>query len=182
MIKEKYSKNEITLIDLGLPSGTLWADRNVGADKPEGYGDYFRFGETVPFTENSTTYNLENIKKGIAGTDKDAATTILGVQYRMPTFEQIEELVKFCSWKWTQINGVNGTMLIGPNGNSIFFPASGLRDYCYGSLHGVGSYVCNWSGSLESGINCYLLYFHSSYCGLDDNFCALGCPVRAVNG
>ena len=89
--------NDIQLVDLGLPSGTLWADRNVGAETPEGYGDYFRFGETTPFTENSPSYKYENIKKNIAGTDKDAATTILGAQFRMPTIVQIKELLDYCS-------------------------------------------------------------------------------------
>ena len=60
-------------IDLGLPSGTLWADRNLGAEKPEDYGDYFRFGETIPFTEDSPDYITKPFGKDISSTIYDAA-------------------------------------------------------------------------------------------------------------
>ena len=174
--------NDIQLIDLGLPSGTLWADRNVGADTPEEYGDYFRFDETTPFTENSPTYKYETIKRGIAGTDKDAATTILGAHFRMPTIVQIKELLDYCSRQWTQVNGVKGTMATGPNGNSIFLPAAGYRNYSNGSLDNVGSYGNYWSASpyrSEYGRTFYL--GPTIWYWLYDNR-AYGLPVRPVNG
>ena len=178
----KIATNNIQLIDLGLPSGTLWADRNVGADKPEEYGDYFRFGETVPFTEKSPEYVYNDINESIAGTDKDAATTILGANFRMPTFEQIKELLRFCSRQWTQFNGVTGTMVTGPNGNSIFFPASGLRSYSDGSLYAVGSFGYYWSASPYSSNYGHNLYFHSGNWYWYDGNRALGFAVRPVNG
>ena len=170
------------LIDLGLPSGTLWADRNVGADKPDGHGDYFRFGETVPLTENSPKYVYNDINESIAGTDKDAATTILGVQFRMPTFEQMDELVNCCSRQWTQVNGVNGTMLTGPNGNSIFLPAAGYRYYSSGSLSSVGSLGYYWSASPNGSYDGRGLGFYSGYWGWGNYGRAYGFPVRPVNG
>ena len=178
----KIAKNNIQLIDLGLPSGTLWADRNIGASSPEGYGDYFRFGETTPFTENSPEYVYNDINESIAGTDKDAATTILGAKFRMPTFKQIMELIELCSRQWTQVNGVNGTIVTGPNGNSIFLPASGLRNYDIGSLGGVGSYGYYWSASPSGSGNGLNLYFGSSYWNWYDYDRAYGFPVRPVNG
>ena len=186
-VKEITDKIQITqkiqLIDLGLPSGTLWADRNVGADKPEEYGDYFRFGETTPFTEKSPEYVYNDINESIAGTDKDAATTILGAQFHMPTFKQIKELLDYCSREWTQVNGVNGTIVTGPNGNSIFLPASGLRFYDDGSLFNVGSYGYFWSASPSSSNNSgHGLYFNSSYWDWSYNGHAYGFPVRPVNG
>ena len=178
----KIAKNNIKLIDLGLPSGTLWADRNVGADAPDGYGDYFRFGETTPFTENSPSYKYENINENIAGTDKDAATTNLGVQFRMPTFEQMDELVNCCSRQWTQVNGVNGTMLTGPNGNSIFLPAAGYRYGYSGFLYYVGSDGFYWSASLNgSNFGCDLC-LHLNDCYWNGGNRACGFPVRPING
>lgn len=170
------------LIDLGLPSGTLWADRNIGADKPEEYGDYFRFGETTPFTENSPSYKYEDINEDIAGTDKDAATTILGAQFRMPTFEQIKELLDFCYWQWTQVNGVNGIKVTGLNDNSIFFPASGLRNSGDGSISYVGSDGYYWSASPYSSNYGQYLYFTSRGWDWYGYYRVCGFPVRPVNG
>ena len=174
------TENGHSFVDLGLPSGTLWADRNIGAESPEDYGDYFRFGETIPFTENSQPYVYDDIKADIAGTDRDAATVILGEQFRMPTIIQIRELVKECSRQWTEVGGVNGVMVTGPNGNSIFLPASGLRSSGNGSLSYVGSYGYYWSASPGS-------YGSGRSLGLDSSLWSWyydnrsdGFPVRAV--
>ena len=178
----KIATNNIQLIDLGLPSGTLWADRNVGASSPEGYGDYFRFGETTPFTENSPEYVYNNINESIAGTDKDVATTILGKKFRMPTFEQIKELIELCLRQWTQVNGVNGIKVTGPNSNSIFLPAAGCRYYSGGSLNIVGSYGYYWSASPCSSYIGHNLSFYSDYWGWSYSNRAFGFSVRPVNG
>ena len=167
-------------IDLGLPSGTLWADRNIGADAPEEAGDYFRFGETVPFTETSPEYVYKDIEGSIAGTKRDAATVILGENCKMPTFDQIKELIDECEWEWTNQNGVNGRKITGPNGNSIFLPASGLRISSDGSLDIVGSIGYYWSASSSSSDNGRILYFTSSYWSWNVNYRAFGFPVRPV--
>ena len=174
------SPSGVQLIDLGLPSGTLWADRNLGADAPEKAGDYYRFGETVPFTENSPEYVYDKIEGDIAGTDRDAATVNLGKNYRMPTFDQIKELLDECKWTWTKQNGVKGMKVTGPNGNSIFFPASGYRNYSNGSLNDVGSYGYYCSASANNSNNGHNLYFNTSYWYWSSNTRASGFPVRAV--
>ena len=174
------SPSGVQLIDLGLPSGTLWADRNLGADAPEKAGDYYRFGETVPFTENSPEYVYDKIEGDIAGTDRDAATVNLGKNYRMPTFDQIKELLDECKWTWTKQNGVKGMKVTGPNGNSIFFPASGYRNISNGSLNNVGSYGYYWSASAYYSSYGHNLIFYSSYWYWYYNYRAGGFPVRAV--
>lgn len=176
------TRNDIQFIDLGLPSGTLWADRNVGADSPEGYGDYFRFGETTSFTEKSPSYKYEDINYNIAGTDKDAATTLLGAKFRIPTFEQIKELVVFCSRQWTQVNGVNGIVVTGPNGNFIFLPAAGYRLISNGSLYNVGSYGYYWSALTYDTNNGHMLGFGSGGWCWSFYDRAYGYLVRPVNG
>ena len=174
------SPSGVQLIDLGLPSGTLWADRNLGADAPEKAGDYYRFGETVPFTENSPEYVYDKIEGDIAGTDRDAATVNLGKNYRMPTFDQIKELLDECKWTWTKQNGVKGMKVTGPNGNSIFFPASGYRNYGNGSLGSVGSYGFYWSASAGNSNYGRRLHFGSSSWSWGNYSRANGFPVRAV--
>lgn len=177
---ESNTTSNVQLIDLGLPSGTLWADRNIGADAPEKAGDYFRFGETVAFTEDSPKYVYDDINESIAGTDRDAATANLGKNYRMPTFEQIKELLDECKWKWTKQNGVKGMKVTGPNGNSIFFPASGFRNFSSGTLYHVGSNGYCWSASPDSSSNGRYLYFSSGYWYWYNFVRANGFPVRAV--
>lgn len=123
-------------VDLGLPSGTLWATCNVGATSPEDYGDYFAWGETEP----KEVYNWENYKWGTSSnltkyntTDgktilepaDDVVQVHLGGNWRIPTDAEWTELREQCTWTWASKNGVNGYTVIGPNGNSIFIPAAG---------------------------------------------------------
>ena len=157
-------------VDLGLPSGLLWATCNVGANSPEEYGDYFAWGETSPksvynwdtyaygyydnngflhLTKYNTSYSyygpVDNLT--ILQPGDDAATANYGG--RMPTKEEWQELRDNCTSVWTTQSGVNGRRFTGPNGNSLFLPAAGYR---YGSsLSGAGSCGFYWSSSLNTG-------------------------------
>ena len=171
-------------VDLGLPSGLKWATCNIGATSPEGYGDYFAWGETSPKSnyawstykycngsETSLTKYCYNSSKGYNGfTDNkttlelsdDAARANWGGTWRMPTKAEQAELKNNCTWTWTTQNGVDGYKVTSKtNGNSIFLPAAGFRDGT--SVYNVGSYGYYWSSSLyESNPSlAYLLYFYS---------------------
>ena len=159
----KMMHNGHEYVDLGLPSGTLWATCNVGATKPEEYGDYFAWGETQP----KETYNWSTYKwcRGSSDTQTkyctdsyygtvdnkttldlsdDAARANWGGSWRMPTTEEQQELINNCTWTWTTQNGVNGYKVTSKsNGNSIFLPAAGCRDDS--SLNDAGSYGDYWS-------------------------------------
>lgn len=174
-------------VDLGLPSGTLWADRNVGADSPEDYGDYFAWGETEPKeTYNRSTYkwcngNYDTMAKyctdsncgtidnrTVLDLEDDAAYVNMGAEWRIPTYDELDELSTRCTWTWTTQNGTKGYRVTGPNGKSIFLPAAGR----YGSIRLAGSYGFYWSSSLnESNPNSawYLgIFSHgriSEFCG-----------------
>lgn len=127
-------------VDLGLPSGTLWATCNVGAINPEDYGDYFAWGETTPTDGINykyeildedlhryflTKYHSEDNLKTLEPSD-DAATTNWGVGWRTPTQEEFSELALECKWEHAECNGVGGSLVTGPNGNSIFLPKAGI--------------------------------------------------------
>lgn len=156
---ENVSPTSGLIIDLGLPSGTKWASRNVGADSSEDYGDYFAWGETSPkdeyTSENSVTDNLSYSELKLKGiidgngnltSSYDAATANWGKGWHMPTSAQITELCTSCSCKWTTLNGVHGLLATGTNGNSIFLPAAG---YCSGtSLLNVGLSFTYFSSTL----------------------------------
>lgn len=166
-------------VDLGLPSGLKWATCNVGANKPEDYGDYFAWGETETKTEYSQGNNLtqehsisELRRRGIVdGNNRltssyDAARAKWGRSWRMPTKEELEELVENCRWEPTTQNGVEGYKGTGPNGNSIFLPAAGRR--YESSLYYAGERGYYWSSTpYESNSGyAYDLYFNSSRHGV----------------
>ncbi len=166
-------------VNLGLPSGTLWATCNIGATTPEDYGDYFAWGETKTKSEyNWSTYKYCNgsydtltkyctdSSSGIVDnkttleSSDDAATANWGGDWRMPTLEEQIELFSKCTWSWTENHkntGVAGRIVTGPNGNSIFLPAAGNRDET--GLNRVGAEGFYWSSSLIEQIT-------TSACGL----------------
>ena len=129
------SENGHDLVDLGL--SVKWATCNIGATKPEEYGDYFAWAEveTKAMYNSQTTkyqsgYNLikYNSTDGLMTVhpSDDAAYVNWGGLWRMPTKAEYDELREKCSFEWTSRNGVNGCQVIGPNGNSIFIPAGGM--------------------------------------------------------
>lgn len=111
------------MIDLGLPSGTKWACCNVGANKPEGIGDHYAWGETepkdaFPYEEGPLWYDTD-----IQGTEYDVARVKWGDQWQMPN--NYDELEHNCLQEKAILNGVDGVLFTGPNGNSIFLPFTG---------------------------------------------------------
>lgn len=161
-------------VDLGLPSGTKWADRNVGAIKPEGPGYYFAWGETSPkdsySEDNSVAYGVSYSdlqSKGIIDSNGnltatyDAATANWSSKWRMPTQKEIDELCNNCIWIWTSKNDVYGHVVTGPNGNSIFLPAAGFRYYVMG--------LDDYTQQAQAGSDGY---YWSSTAIVDDPYCA----------
>lgn len=167
-------------VDLGLPSGLLWATCNVGASKPEDYGDYFAWGATKPQTvydwvntpyqtQNAKDYREQKFTKYLGSTtslfkdssakDSDALKTVLdpeddaahvnwGGSWRMPTREELEELIDSnnCNWTWTTQNGVKGYKVTSlKNYKSLFLPAPGYR---FSILCLEGTDGLYWSSSL----------------------------------
>lgn len=186
-------------VDLGLPSGTLWADRNVGADAPEAYGDYFAWGEVTPKTEyNWSTYKWCNGSsssmtkycihssfgtvdgKTVLDLEDDAAYVNMGAEWRMPTISEQYELLENCTWTWTTQNGVYGRKVTGSNGNSIFLPAAGYRGSS--GLGSAGSSGCYLPSSLRESDSdrANHLDFDSGFYGTSCFFRYVGLSVRAV--
>ena len=119
-------------VDLGLPSGILWATCNVGANSPQEYGDYYAWGETttkVNYDEGHYTYSGPLDNPTILSASNDAATANWGNGWRMPNIEEFEELLRYCTYRPATYRRINGFHFIGPNGNSIFLPAAGYCDH-----------------------------------------------------
>lgn len=190
-------------VDLGLPSGLLWATCNVGANSPEEYGHYFAWGETVPkdyydwntyqyctgWESTLTKYCYQSNYGYCFFTDDltvllpedDAATANWGGNWRMPTKEEWQELLDNTTHTETTYNGVNGRQFTAANGNSLFFPAAGYR--FRDNLNSVdnGDY---WSSSLSNVVssdasNFYFEYGMGEY-GMGGSYRRTGMSVRAV--
>ena len=140
-------------VDLGLPSGLKWAAYNVGAESPEEYGDYFAWGEIQPkdaYTEENCS-SLYLYAEDISGhMYLDAARAKWGSLWRMPTEQEIIELVLNTNGMSTELNGVRGTMVTGRNGNSIFFPYAGKMIDT--TLYDEGDFGYYYSSSLTKPI------------------------------
>ena len=195
-------------VDLGLPSGLMWATCNIGAVAPEDYGDYFAWAETQPkeiyewsnyqYCEGTDPFSNRpyltkyccNPEYGYNGfTDNlttllpedDAASVYWGADWRIPSKEEFEELINNTTSIWTTQYGVNGRLFTAANGNSIFLPANGIG----GTSHSLnaGIYGNYWSNSiLEGEYSTYgrMLWFRSNACETDNSLRYFGLSIRPV--
>lgn len=189
-------------VDLGL--SVKWATCNVGASKPEEYGDYFAWGEVKPKevydwstykwcngSEESLTkydgyFDIFDISFELELSD-DVAHTNWGGDWRMPTAEDFIELIEQCTWTRATLNGVKGRKVTGPNGNSIFLPDVGIRkgDWCGGK---IGAYWSSWktsTGVESNGSEAYHLHWLPLELDGDGKYIdpldrCVGCSVRPV--
>lgn len=161
-VGEDYQK----AIDLGLPSGTLWSEWNLGATKPEGYGDYFAWGETTGTKDGKVRYAWNTYKWCNGASDlltkycsadhmcmlesvDDAASVNWGSGWQIPSKNQFDELRANCSWEYVVRDGVNGYLVSSMNNsNQIFFPLSGYCDE-KGSLWFRNNTGYYWSRDLD---------------------------------
>ena len=198
------SANGHNYVDLGLPSGTLWATCNVGANNPEDYGDYFAWGETL----TKTTYSWDNYKyynyyndedegltkycnksdEGDNGftdelttlQDSDDPSTKWGSGWHTPNKKLWDELLENTKYEWTMQNGVNGRLFTAANGNSLFLPAAGFRGAS--TLDYAGSEGYYWSSSLHTDYpgHAWNIFFDSGDCYVDFDNRKGGFTVRPV--
>lgn len=123
--------NGFGYVDLGLPSKTRWATMNVGSSTPTSTGNFYSWAEILPKERyTKETYTLNNITLGdIAGNVQyDAAANLMGGGWHIPSIKQWKELQEECSFTTIFLDGVKGVLVEGPNGNKIFFPASGAMN------------------------------------------------------
>ena len=201
--KSKYpisgTHNGHDYVDLGLPSGLLWATCNIGATTPKEYGDYFAWGEVEP----KETYNWSTYKYGtgydqltkycddssygkdgftdnktVLDLEDDAAHVNWGGAWRMPTEYELWELCTECKLKRTTLNGAKGYKVTGPNGNSIFLPAAGYMGE--GTLYDAGSRPYYWSNWVEPGQPDFAYGFDLGFVTINSNRRCTGRSVRPV--
>ena len=169
--ERRENKDNTQYIDLGLPSGTLWADRNIGATEPEEYGGFYAWGETEPkseytwdnykWGEECTKYNKKNGKTILDPEDDVVYLKTKGEAY-IPTIEQIQELLDNTTSKLKKINGIGGRLYKSTvNGNTIFIPFAGNCDGS--SITGINLFSRYWSSSLYSSNHQIAHYLYAIY-------------------
>lgn len=184
-------------IDLGLPSGTLWATCNVGATNPEEYGCYYAWGET----EEKSVYSRSTYKwcdsdtiikyctegiygiidnKSVLEAEDDVAHIRWGGNWRIPTANEQQELYDNCDWNYGDLNGVVGYWVTSRNnGKSIFLPAAGCRQGSEVRYCGMFGYY--WSGVLcGDNSNAYCLRFYDKQINREGYGRFTGFTVRPV--
>ena len=184
-------------VDLGLPSGMLWAEYNVGAHRPEEAGQHFAWAEASAKTDYtwasyshcegsaydftkycmSAKYGEVDGQCAVSAHD-DAATVLWGAPWRMPTRDEMDELRTSCEWTADTVGGTAGFRVIGQNGNSIFLPTTGYREA--GELTGAKTSGYYWTGGLAAKDSlAYSLYFYTRP-SLESTERYLGKAIRAV--
>lgn len=199
---KEINNNGFDYVDLGLPSGTLWATMNVGASKPSDYGLYFQWGDTQGYTARQVgktkQFICDDYKWNPSGDgetltkyantgdilelEDDAAHVNMGGDWHMPTNEQIQELLDNTTSIWSTLVDVNGRLFISKKDNSktLFFPAaSGAWG---GSVHYRGDNGYVWSSVLSANgaADGQFLYLYSGSPFLSSCYRCNGFSVRGV--
>ena len=173
-------------VDLGLPSGTLWATCNIGATNSEDVGDYFAWGETEPkdsYVEDNYSFSIPTGTTELKSSS-DAATAQWGSRWQMPSKDQFKELINesYTTSIWTTRNNVSGRLVTSKsNGNSIFLPATGFR-YDTSRYSSDAGYYYSRTIGLEDGYYGFSLLFSSSNITTSDSYVisSYGACVRPV--
>ncbi len=169
-------------VDLGLPSGTLWAKYNVGANSETDYGNYYQYGKGADeYAATSGQSDYSGTENPLA-TSADTAAQVWGDNWHMPTDAQFNELINETSYHWRnnyKNSGINGYEFEA-NGETLFFPASGYWDV--GSLNNLNTLGCYWS-SVPHYDYPWCCMFSSSDFGINDEMGRdYGFSIRPVIG
>lgn len=161
-------------IDLGLPSGTIWAGWNIDATKPEEIGGYYSYGEvsTKKYYSNNDYIGKSSFVQG--DPKADVATCKWGTTWCMPIEKQATELRNKCTWTYFVYNGVAGVAVTGPNGKSLFLP---IGEYIYKGKKGGNN--CGYITAIGSDGACQL-GFANGYLFIGYDQMVVGYNVRAV--
>lgn len=165
-------------VDLALPSGTKWANMNIGAKRISDFGTLYSWGETKP-----KNYYMINCYKtipqtNIAGSKYDVATTTLGKEWQTPSEKDYNELLTHCKWTWSSRFGHTGYVVTGKNGNSIFLPASGWC--CSSTIERRNCYGYYWCSNKDNNTYARNLFFVNKKRRIESGYLSYGRSVRGV--
>lgn len=189
VIFESNQVDNVSAVDLGLPSGTLWASKNLGATSASEAGDFYAFGETeTKDIYDRNHYAFFSCDDEPTQMPADAATAKLGDKWSTPTVEQFEELESICEIMHVQEDNYNGLQFIAPNGNSIFLPLGGRYvDDRHVNTESDGYYWTKPKGTIDFEKNsnakvCHIINeeFGDCWVVLKDRYMCQGYNIRPV--
>lgn len=192
------------VVDLGIPGGLLWATCNIGAKTPDEAGTFFSWGETEPKASygydnykwcngsynnmNKYTYDYDHAAGKVLDSLKtlqavdDAATQLLGEGWRIPTKKQFADMIYRCDYKECKLEGTWGYLFTSKeNGNTIFIPLAGCRDY-EELLHTDWGFYWTTELNTANSEESYVLWLKKSANPVEKKpqLRYLGLPIRAV--
>lgn len=172
--------NGFGYVDLGLPSGTMWATSNIGAQKPWEYGNYYAWGELktkAVYSDKNSTYCYRDLSDISGDPRYDVSTSVMGKEWRMPNKDEYQELLDNCAWIWDK----NGFKIIGPNGKSIYLPGANTT-YKYKGQSPTCIYLTSTPSDKiwDNKRTTYRLYKDDYFSQIMPYTRYEGCPVRAV--
>ena len=175
----QIDNNGYEYVDLGLPSGTLWAKYNVGAQTETEYGNYYQYGKGAAQYTDTNGGNSYSGDEDPLTLSADTAAQVWGGSWHMPTETQMQELISNTTFEFTTINGINGGKFTAQNGNYIFIPAAG--DYSYpNGLSDIGTYCYMWSSTPDIAGGACILSFSDSDKEIYYNDREFGFSIRGV--
>lgn len=200
VMPEKSVKKTYDHVDLGLPSGTLWAKCNIGADTETDAGLYFQWGDTRGYTadqvgadkifdwahykfgtrDNLTKYNSTDGLTTLQPED-DASYANMGEDWRVPTEEQYRELKDHTTSEWVDNynnTGVSGRLFSAKNGNTLFLPAVGAASS--NVVYGISLYGLYWSANCEENAGINFGFSNDNKIYINNNPSSSGYPIRGV--
>lgn len=190
LIAGNTGRAQVNFVDLGL--SVDWASCNIGANAPEEAGWFFSWGEVSPKSDYSVErhkyavqhrvgdflWKYDSQYQNILEPEDDAATVILGPGCHTPTPRECKELIARCKFEWTSKGGVDGYLVTGPNGASIFLPLTGCMQGTKYTNKDRGYYLGSvLSSPIEAGS---LWFMKKEECGFHGLSVAHGFPIRAV--
>lgn len=190
---KNFTTREDEFVDLGL--SVKWCFKNVGAQNETDYGNLYAWGETItkssyvwdnyfdsPYDSEGNVVGCRNKTDDIAGDKEYDVVTSTMPGTRMPTKDEMRELINQCDWNWTAVNGVSGYRITSKvNSNSIFLPAAGIQDGS--SCENEGTYGGYWTGTVGSSatkMTAVNLYFTSQTKSMQQGNRYVGRSIRAV--
>lgn len=202
LIKKHIDVINYPHVDLGLPSGNLWATCNLGAKKPEEYGNYYMWGSvennsksycvwsTTPFNGGSNSYDYEywqnHINEIIDNNnvlliDNDVAHAELNGHWQIPNKDDYQELIDYTTSKFITYNKVKGRLFTSSkNNNTLFIPAAGFRCENKINLDDTRGYV--WSSQLseDDWRDSLYLYLRDNEVSIGVNYRQYGLSIRPI--
>lgn len=156
-----------------------WADRNIDAANSYMFGNLLPWGDPIGINLGEKNYLKPDTPTDISGTKLDIARREWKGKWRLPTLDEMKELIEKCKWEWTAISGNYGYRVIGPNGNHIFLPATGCK-FTFSEVFKKNEMGMYWTSTQKGKSKTWCLMFASKFYDMHNGKYNEGYSIRPV--